>query len=145
MNISVRITQKKINLWQKRQARDLLKMVAADIQMETERGVSATGGSFTPYKSKQLRGIRVDLTESGNMLSKMRVSARQKSGTVKPRAFYARFQQQGTRRKDGGVGIPARPFVVLRPRTLGKLERWLKERLRVAFESPSLVQLVGRR
>ena len=119
MNISVKITQKKIDLWQKRQSRDLLQMIAADIQMETERGVSATGGSFTPYKSKQLRGIKVDLTESGNMLSKMRISAKAKAGTVKPRAFYARFQQQGTRRKDGGAAIPARPFVVLRPRTLG--------------------------
>jgi len=145
MSISVKISAKKVQLWQRKSARNMLKMIAQDIQMQTERGISATGGRFKPYKSKELRGIPVDLTQTGNMLAKMRISARKKAGTVKPRAFYARFQQAGTRRKDGSEAIPARPFVVLRPHTLKRLEKWTQDRLREAFEAPSLQALTGLR
>lgn len=143
--INVKISMKRIELWQRKEARKMLKMIAQDIQMETERGISATGGRFAPYKSKDLRGMRVDLSASGTMLAKMRVSAKAKSGTVQPRAFYARFHQSGTRRKDGSEAIPARPFVVLRPRTLKRLEVWVASRLREAFEAPSLQALTGLR
>ena len=162
--LDVKISQRQIDLWSKKQARSLMKIIKTDAILLAQAGIGPNGGQYAPYKSEGLEGEPVTLTGDDNlMLEEMKIRIKKSTGFIKPGAYYGRFQNGGTlkgkrfrRKKDGGariikgervdpfhfneghIAIPARPFMVLRPVTQRKIQRWLEFTLERSFNAKSL-------
>ena len=165
--LDVKISQRQIDLWSKKQARSLMKIIKTDAILLAQAGIGPNGGQYAPYKSEGLEGEPVTLTGDDNlMLEEMKIRIKKSTGFIKPGAYYGRFQNGGTlkgkrfrRKKDAGarliggkrgrrvegadlnaghIAIPARPFMVLRPVTQRKIQRWLEFTLDRSFNAKSL-------
>ena len=134
--VNVKVSIKEIDLFNKRQAKKMMSMIRDDVQISSERG-EGPSGAYAPYKTPDLIGIPVDLTQTGTMLGKIRTSVRKDRATLKPGAFYGRFINDGTKK------MAARPWLVLRPRTLSKLQRWTKLRLERAFAAKTMREVIS--
>jgi len=162
-SVIVKITQREVNLMSKKQNRALMKIIREDTIVMAYRGIGPDGGQYAPYKTKGMEDTPVDLTENGSMLETIKISFRKTTGRIKVGEYYGRFVHNGTitgkrlRKKadegarviggrrvegrdigPGHVALPARPFMVLRPATRKKIQRWLEYTLDRSFKADSL-------
>jgi len=140
MSMNVKVSVRQVRLWQRKQARALMNIIREDVIVDASKGIGPTGGQYVPYETPGEEARPVNLTQSGAMLEGVKVKIRKTTGVLVPSVFYAKFQNAGTKAHKGkrGGSIPARPFLVLRPRTVKKIRRWTERTLNQAFNATSL-------
>lgn len=135
MKVEAQVSVLKVVVFSPKYRKQLMTLIRDDVRNASKSG-QGPSGAYAPYATPDLAGTPVDLTRTGAMLGSIRVGTRKKLGTLRSGTSYGRFVNEGTKK------MVARPWLILRPRTLKRIQKWTKRRLTAAFGTSTLRRVV---